>query len=153
MAKFANPRKEFNFSIQISPDPINPFLFQKVQIPDAEIEEVKHGDTNHDIKTAGRVSYGKIVCEKLLPSNQGDSYMWSWFDGCQSAILGGGLPPEIYKKVITIVEMAEDGATVLNTWVAQGVWPSSLPGAKHERTSSDNTIENVEFSVDKLTKV
>ena len=153
MAKFANPRKRFNFSIQISPDPINPFLFQKVTVPDADIEEVAHGDTNHDIKTAGRVTYGKIVCEKLKPSDLGDSYMWSWFDTCQSSVLGGGAPPQIYKKVITIVEMAEDGATVLNTWVAQGVWPSSLPGTELDRGSSENTIENVEFSVDKLTKV
>lgn len=153
MAKFANPRKRFQFSIQISPDPINPFLFQKVTIPDSDIEEVAHGDTNHDIKTAGRVTYGKIVCEKLLPSDQGDAYLWSWFDTCQSSVLGGGAPPQIYKKVITVVEFAEDGATILNTWVAEGVWPSSLPGTELDRQASDNTIENVEFSVDKLAKI
>jgi len=153
MAKFANPRKKFNFSIQISPDPINPFLFQKVTLPDAEIEEVAHGDTNHDIKTAGRVTYGKIVCEKLMSSGQSDNYLFSWFDTCQSSVIGGGAPPELYKKVITIVEFAEDGATILNTWIAQGVWPSSLPGIELDRQLSDNTIENVEFSVDKLMKV
>jgi len=153
MAKFANPRKKFNWSIQISPDPINPFMFQKVTIPDANIEKVGHGDTNHDIKTAGRVEYGDIVCEKLMPSDQGDAYMWSWFDTCQSSVLGGGAPPSIYKKVITIVEMAEDGATILNTWVAEGVWPASLPGQEKDRQSSDNAIENVEFSIDKLTKI
>ena len=153
MAKFANPRKKFNFSIQISPDPINPFLFQSVTLPDADIEEDTHGDTNHDIKTAGRVSYGKIVCEKLLPSNQGDAYMWSWFDTCQSSLLGGGAPPDIYKKIITIAEMAEDGATVINTWLAQGVWPSSLKGLELSRSESGNTIENIEFSIDKLSKV
>jgi len=153
MAKFANPRKRFNFSIQISPDPINPFLFQKVTMPDADIEEVPHGDTNHDVKTAGRVTYGKIVCEKLLPSNQGDAYMWSWFDTCQSSLLGGGAPPDIYKKVITVVEMAEDGATILNTWVAEGVWPSSMPGTEFDRQASDNTIENLEFSIDKYSKI
>jgi len=153
MAKFANPRKKFNFSIQISPDPINPFLFQKVTTPDADIEEVPHGDTNHDIKTAGRVTYGKIVCEKLMPSDQGDAYLWSWFDTCQSSLIGGGAPPDIYKKVITIVEFAEDNVTVLNTWLCQGVWPSSMPGVELDRLASDNTIENVEFSVDKCGKV
>ena len=153
MAKFANQRKKFNCTIQISPDPINPFVFQKVTLPDAEIEEVAHGDTNHDIKTAGRVTYGKIVCEKLLPSSEGDAYMWSWFDTCQSSLIGGGAPPQIYKKVITVVEMAEDGATILNTWVAEGVWPSSLPGTELDRQASDNTIENIEFSVDTLAKV
>jgi phage tail-like protein len=153
MAKFANPRKKFNWSIQISPDPINPFLFQKVTLPDADIEKVAHGDTNHDIKTAGRVTYGEIACDKLLSSSQGDAYMWSWFDTCQSSVLGGGAPPDVYKKVITIVEFAEDGATVLNTWVASGVWPASISGQELDRSSSDNSIEHIEFSIDKLTKV
>lgn len=153
MAKFANPRKKFNFSIQISPDPLNPFLFQKVTLPDAEIEEVLHGDTNHDIKTAGRVTYGKIVCEKLMSSNASDNYMWSWFDTCQSSILGGGAPPAIYKKVITIVEFAEDNATVLNTWISQGVWPSTMTGLDLDRQSSDNSIEKIEFSIDKFNKI
>ena len=153
MAKFANPRKKFNFSIQITPEPINPFLFQKVSIPDAEIEETAHGDTNHDIKTAGRVTYSKLVCEKLMPSDEADNYMWAWFDTCQSSLLGGGAPPDQYKKIITIVELAEDGITVLNTWLAQGVWPSSLPGHELDRMASDNSIENVEFSIDKLSKV
>lgn len=153
MAKVANPRKKFNFSIQISPDPINPFLFQKVTLPDADIEPVPHGDTNHDIKTAGRVTYGNLVCEKLSVSDQGDSYLWNWFDTCQSSTLGGGAVPEIYKKVITVVEFAEDGATVLNTWVATGCWPTSMPGLELDRNLSENTIENVEFSVDKFTKI
>lgn len=153
MAKFANPRKKFNWSIQISPDPINPFLFQKVTMPDADIDETAHGDTNHDIKTAGRVNYGKLVCEKLSPSDQGDAYMWSWFDTCQSSVLGGGAPPDIYKKVITVVEFAEDGATILNTWICEGVWPSSMPGIELDRATGENTIENVEFTIDKLSKV
>lgn len=153
MAKVANPRKRFNFSIQISPDPINPFLFQKVSLPDAEIEEALHGDTNHDVKTAGRVTLGKMICEKLMVADQGDSYLWSWFDTCQSSLLGGGAPPDIYKKVVTVVEFAEDGVTVLNTWIATGCWPSSLPGHELDRMSSENTIENVEFSIDQYTKV
>lgn len=153
MAKFANPRKKFNFSIQISPDPLNPFLFQKITLPDAEIEQVLHGDTNHDIKTPGRVTYGNIICEKLMSSSASDNYMWSWFDTCQSSILGGGAPPAIIKKVITIVEFAEDNATVLNTWVCQGVWPSVMTGLDLDRQSSDNSIEKIEFSIDKFNKV
>lgn len=153
MAKFANPRKRFNFSITITPDPINPFLFQKVALPDIEIEPVAHGDTNHDIKTPGRVSYGNIVCEKLLPSNVGDSYMWSWLDACQSSVIGGGSPPAAIKKVLTIEEFAEDGSTILNTWIATGAWPCRIPGSELDRNSSDNTIENVEFCIDKLQKV
>lgn len=150
MAKFSNPRKVFNWSMQISPDPINPFMFQKLSMPDAEIEQTAHGDTNHDIKTPGRVSYGNLIAEKLKPSDAGDAYMWSWFDTCQSSMIGGGAPPAIIKKVITVVELAEDGATVLNTWICQGVWPSKINGQEYDRNSSENVIETIEFSVDKL---
>lgn len=153
MAKFANPRKVFNWSIQISPDPVNPFMFQKVTMPDAEIEQTAHGDTNHDIKTPGRVTYGNIIAEKLQPADMGDAYMWSWFDTCQSSLIGGGAPPEIIKKTITVVEMASDGATVLNTWLCFGVWPSKINGQEFDRNSSDNVIETIEFSVDKMNRI
>ena len=153
MAKFANPRKRFNFSITINPDPINPFMFQKVVLPDAEIEKVLHGDTNHDIKTPGRVTYGDIVCEKLMPADSPDNYMWSWFDSCQSSMIGGGAVPDAIKKTITIVEYAENGATIINQWIALGVWPCRLPGSDRDRNSSDNSIENVEFCIDKLNKI
>lgn len=153
MANFANPRKKFNFSIQIIPDGLNPFLFQKVSLPDAEIEQDAHGDTNHDIKTAGRVSYGNITAEKLMASNNGDTYMWAWFDSCQSSTIGGGLPPSLYKKTIEIVELAEDGAKQLNRWLAVGVWPCKINGQEFDRGSSGNSIETIEFCIDKLTKV
>jgi phage tail-like protein len=152
MAKVANPRKVFNWSIEIIPDPINPFLFQKVDLPDTEVEQVSHGDTNHDIKTAGRVSYSNIKAEKLMLSNQGDTYMWGWIDTCQSSVLGGGAVPDIYKKILLITELAEDGTTPLNIWTAIGAWPCKVNGWSLDRLKSENSLENLEFSIDKLTK-
>lgn len=153
MAKFANPRKKFNWSIQITPDPINPFLFQKVDGLESSITQDEHGDTNHNIKTAGRVEYSNIRAEKLMSSRSGDNYMWSWFDTCQSSVIGGGAIPDIYKKIITIVELAEDGVTVLNTWIAQGVWPTKVNSSDFDRGDSGNAIETIEFSIDKLQRV
>ena len=153
MAKFTNPRKKFNWSIQIVPEAINPFMFQKVGLPDIEIDQDTHGDTNHDIKTAGRVKYSNLTAEKLLPSNTSDTYMWSWIDSCQSSLIGGGLVPDQYKKTIEVTEMAEDGVTQINRWIALGVWPSKINGLELSRTESGNTIESIEFSVDKLTKL
>ena len=153
MAKFANPRKKYNWSIQITPDPINPFMFQKVTNPDVEIDKVAHGDTNHDIKTAGRVSYTDLVAEKLLPAASSDRYMWSWLETCQSALLGGGAVPDVYKKTAYVIEYAVDGVTELNRWMVEGVWPCKINGQEFDRSSSDNSIESVEFSVDKFYKV
>ena len=153
MAKFANPRKKFNWSIQITPDPINPFLFQKVDMSESTITQDEHGDTNHNIKTAGRVEYSNIKAEKLMSSSQGDNYMWAWHDTCQSSIIGGGAIPALYKKTIVVTEMAEDGATVLNTWQAFGVWPCKITPSEYNRGDSGNSIETIEFSVDKLSRL
>jgi phage tail-like protein len=153
MAKFANPRKKFNWSIQVVPESINPFLFQKVTLPDSEITADAHGDTNHDIKTAGRVSYSNLTAEKLMPSDKNDTYLWAWHDVCQSSVIGGGLPPALYKKTIEVVEFAENGVTQLNRWQFLGVWPTKINGLELARGESGNSIESVEFSVDKVLKL
>lgn len=153
MAKISNPRKVFNWSIQIIPDPINPFLFQVVKLPDYTVDQVKHGDTNHDIKTAGRAEVSNMTAEKLMKSNESDTYMWGWINACQSILLGGGSIPDIYKKSAKITELAEDGSTVINTWEASGLWPCKVNGHSLDRMKSENTLENIEFSVDELEKV
>ena len=153
MANFANPRKKFNFSILVSPVTTNPFLFQKVTTPDVEIEADEHGDSNHNIKTAGKVSYSNIMCEKLQPSRSADNYMWNWAEECQSSILGGGSTPFQYKRRVEIMEYAEDGITEINRWIAYGCWPTKINGLDLNRAESGNTIESFELSVDKLTKI
>jgi phage tail-like protein len=149
-ANFANPRKKYNWSIGIVPVPINPFLFQKVDGLESSITQDEHGDTNHNIKTAGRVEHANIKAEKLMPSNASDTYMWDWHESCQSSLIGGGLVPTAYKKTIMITEFAEDGVKVLNTWTAFGVWPCKINSSEYNRGDSGNAIETVEFSVDEL---
>lgn len=153
MAQIKNPRKQFNFSIQIAPLPINPFLAQKVEIPEITIEKVSHGDTNHDIKTAGRVTYGDLMIEKLETTSGADNYFYDWAASCQDVIIGGGLVPDQYKRIVTVTELAEDGTSVLNTWVAIGAWPSKINGQSLDRLSSNNTVESISLSVDKLEKL
>tara|TARA_R110000772_G_scaffold149660_2_gene260367 strand:- start:556 stop:1017 length:462 start_codon:yes stop_codon:yes gene_type:complete len=153
MAKISNPRKKFNFTIQIPSAPLPPFLVQNVEIPDREIESVEHGDTNHDIKTGGRIKIGNITLEKIATTTGSDSYFEDWMATVQDAITGGGLAPTLYKKTILITELAEDGTTALNIWTAEGCWPTKRNGISLDRTESDNTIESVELSVDRLTKL
>ena len=52
-AKVKNPRKVFLFSVSFPKHPINPYLCQKVTLPDIEIDQVTHGDFNRDVITAG----------------------------------------------------------------------------------------------------
>lgn len=153
MAQISNPRKRFNFSIQIVPDPINPFLAQKVTIPEINLDATAHGDTNHDINTAGRISYGKVIIEKISTTSGADNYFFDWMYSAQDPIIGGGLSAPLYKRVVNIQELAEDGVSVLNTWVCFGAFPTKINGLELDRLSSENTIESVELTIDKIEKL
>lgn len=153
MAQISNPRKQFNFSIQIALLPINPYLAQEVDIPEITIEQVAHGDTNHDIKTAGRVQYGNVGIRKIMTTSGADNYFYDWAASCQDVIIGGGLLPSEYKRVVAVTELAEDGTSVLNTWILTGCWPTKINGQDLRRMSSDNTVESIDLSVDKIEKL
>lgn len=153
MAQVSNPRKQFNFSIQIAPQPINPFLCQKVTVAEVSLDVTSHGDTNHDINTAGRVKVGKVTIEKIMTTSGADNYFFDWLYSAQDPIIGGGLIPDDYKRILTITELAEDGTSALNTWVCIGAFPSKINDMELSRVSSDNTIEKIELTIDKIEKL
>ena len=153
MAKIKNPRKKFLWSIQFVGMPINPYLFQKVDIPEKTIEQISHGDVNRDVKTGGRATIGNMTAEKLLTTSGSDTFIWDWMSSIADTTLGGGLTPEQYWKTILVSELAEDGSSVLNQWIMSEVWPTKLNGQSLERMSSDNSIETIEFSVGDIEKV
>lgn len=147
MANIANPHKKFQFSIFIFG--MNPFLAQKVFLADRELDIVEHGEGNHLIKTGGMIKFGNLRIEKLYNASLPDKLMWSWINLVQNEFTGGGFIPEVYKKAVQIQKLASDGATVINSWTYTGVWPQKINGIELDRLSSENTIENVEFCIDK----
>ena len=154
MAHIENPRKVFCWTIDFPAFPINPFLFQEGEIPEVEVDSTAHGDANYDVKTGGRKKFGDIVLKKLITTDpQGDTYFFDWQILVQDALTGGGLTPLGYKRTCIIKELAEDGISVINTWVCTGVWPKKISGQKQDRLSSDNTIEEITLSVDIVDKV
>ena len=153
VAKVKNPRKKFLWSLQFIKHPIEPYLFQSVDLPEVSIEQVSHGDINSDIKTGGRISVGNLTARKLETTSGSDTWMWDWMMSVQDLQLGGGLTPTQYKETVLVSELAEDGVSVLNQWVCDGVWPQKVNGQNLDRMSSDNTIEDIEFSVDSLEKL
>ena len=140
-AKVKNPRKTFLFSITFAKHPVNSYLCQKATVPDIEIEEVTHGDINRDVKTAGRVKIGS------------DTWAHDWLMACQDHLAGGGLVPSEYWETMTVNELAEDGKSVLNTWLLDEVWPKKIEGIEFDRTASENSIEHIEFSVGTCDKI
>lgn len=153
MAYIKNPRKVFNFSLQFAPTIFDPWLAQKVTLPDTDVDVVEHGDANYSIKTGGRVNYGTCTIEKLMTTTGADNWFWDWISSVQDSLIGGGLVPSLYKKILTITELAEDGSTPINTWVLEGVWPSKINGLPLDRLASDNTIETIELQCDRVSKI
>jgi hypothetical protein len=53
----------------------------------------------------------------------------------------------------TMLKPVEDGVSILNSWTCTGVWPCKVNGQDLDRMSSDNTLEDLEFSVDTCEKL
>lgn len=151
MANIANPRKQFNFSIFAAG--LNPFLAQKVTIPEMSIDVTEHGDTNFDVKTGGRKKYGSLMIEQIQTATGPDNWVDVWFSQVQDEFLGGGFLPQLYKRTITIEEYSTDGVTIINTHVCYGCWPSKRNGIELNRRGSDNTMKSLEFQVDQIQKI
>lgn len=146
MAKINNPRKNFNF--QVSIQGINPFLCQEVKLPDVDFDMVEHGDTNFDVKTAGRKKISQLTVEKIFPSDQTDNEIRNWSNQIQDTTTGGGALPSQYKRTVIVQQYAPDGVTVLDQWELDGAWPQKINGIAFNRRSSENTIQSIEFCVD-----
>jgi len=153
MAKISNPRKQFRFSIQFIGMPMNPWLVQDVDHPEIDTEQTSHGDVNYDVKTAGRTVVGNATISKIMTTSGPDNFIFNWKTQCQDQITGGGEVPDRYKKKVLVTEFAEDGVTIINTWIWEGCWPTKITGQTNTRTTSENTIESFELSVDVADKV
>jgi phage tail-like protein len=151
MAQITNPRKAFQFTIGVQG--LNPFLAQEVTSPDTEIEQVLHGDTNFDVKTAGRVKYGNLIINKISTAYGVDNFFWPWHYQIMNVFTGGGSPPPVFWKNLTIDEYAIDGQTVIGSFIMYNAWPTKLNGQSWKRMASENTIEQIEFAVERIQRL
>ena len=88
-----------------------------------------------------------------MTTSGADNYFFDWAYSVQDVMIGGGSPPDTYKRTILVKELAEDGTSVINTWVCEGAWPTKINGQKLDRKSSDNSMEKLELSVDRCEKL
>ena len=145
-AKVPNPRKVFLFGIFIQG--INPFLAQTVKLPDVENDIVEHGDTNFDVKTAGKKKVSMLTVSKLSPQEGPDLGIHEWMRRIQNTTQGGGQLPSLYKTTAMVVKYGADGITIIERHIFSGVWPQKINGVELSRMSSDNEITTIDFCVD-----
>jgi phage tail-like protein len=150
MAQVTDPKKAFQFNIFAAG--LNPYAAQSVDIPDFDIDIIEHGDTDHDVKTAGRIKYGNVKIEKLRPIGLADGWVWDWIQSIRNVDTGGGQLAREYKRNISIVQLSYDNITITDEWVCEGAWPSKLNGLNLSRVKSENSMETVELSIDRCRK-
>jgi tail tube protein gp19 len=143
-----NPAKQFQFRLALLG--LNPFLAQVVTLPDVEFEEVLHGQDVGDIKTAGKKRISSLMVEKLISSDFLDIEIWAWVESIGNETFGGGQLPIIYKKSCLVEQLSADGITSIKRYQCEGVWPRKINGIELSRTGTSNTIERIEFSVDRM---
>jgi phage tail-like protein len=151
MAQIANTRKVFQFVVEVAG--LNQFEVQTVELPEIEVEAVEHGDTNHSIKTAGRITTGDMTFEKVRPLPQTDKWAWEWLNTAQDPFTGGGSLPLNHKQIIIVKEMDTTQTTTINSWYLEGCWVKKVSQSKMDRMSSDNIIETIIFSVDRCKRL
>lgn len=154
MARISNPQKNFNFDVKITASPFfNPFTVQECTTPDSKIDQVEHGETNHVIKTAGQVKFSNAKLKGILDADGPIDWVWDWLISVQNVDTGGGDIPAVYKKTLYVEYYDVDGRTVLQTEIWTGAWPCDLAGKNLKRIGSENIMNELEISVDKVTKV
>lgn len=149
MAQFANPRKSFNFTIEI--EGIEAASVQKITHPEAEIDRTPHGDTNYDVYTPGRRKTSVATLEKLKKADGIDNVFWDWLTTAQNDETGSGLLPSVVKKLVVVRELTPM-RTIAASWQWVGAWPTKVSESDNDRESSDNSKEIVELSVDRKVK-
>jgi phage tail-like protein len=151
MAKVPNPRKVFNFIVEI--DGIDQFEIQEVKLPDQTIDAVQHGDTNYTVKTGGLAHSGNMTFKKLMPVTNSDTWAWTWLSLVQDQYLGGGVLPSAYKRDIVLKEMDTTGLATVNRWQIDGCFPVKVSYNDMNRMASENMMESVELSVDRCRRI
>jgi hypothetical protein len=157
MAKIS-PRKVFQYSIEFPGFPYENFLCQEFQTADLEVEPVPHSEGVYDVKTAGRIKVGNLTLKNIMRAQAGSLetfFFWDWLNLCQDMYLGGGSEPMGtggYYRTVIVRELGVDGQTVINTHIFEEAWPTKINGLPLNRRQSDNTIETVELSVNRVNK-
>lgn len=152
MAQIEDPKKAFQFGY-LAPG-LNPYAVQQADIPDFDVEITEHGDLNYDVKTGGKMKFGDITLNNLRPVSAGigSNWVWDWIQSIVNVADGSIGNPIAYKQSHDIVQYDYDNITVTDRWRCFGVFPKKINGQKLDRTKSENSMENITLSVDRVIK-
>lgn len=151
IANPVNPRKKFAWTLEF--EGFEPALAQRVQIPGLTIEVAEHGAANILIKTGGMVKVADMEVNKLMHANKNDRWAYDWMKQVSDHEQGSMGVPTQYKRNGYVIFWQPNLSSVLEKYQIIGAFPKELEPEELERTSSDNIMERIVFSVDRIIKL
>lgn len=147
--KTINPRKVWRYAIEA--DGLETAYVQKVKQPKIEVKSAKHGDGPFAINTASRVDYGMLEFETLKPAESAGVWWKDWLALVVNLSNGQMGTPDVYKKVMSVVEYGADGITIIDRTMYTGVYPSDIDVAELDKLGDGNAIDKIKFFIDGVT--
>lgn len=146
-----NPHKKFAYKVEIYG--IDSFKVQKVKLPEFGTETAEHGVANIKIKTAGMHNAGDVELSNLWDFGKRNSFAYNWLRLASNPENGRiGIPSE-YKKDGYILQLDVDLNRVITKIGIFGCFPKSIDLDEFDSLSSENTMEKLVLSCDRIAYV
>lgn len=146
MNKIAKPAKNFCYFISING--FDQALCQSVDIGEFERTKNIHGNGDRDRKTPGKLVIPDITIEKLVPSDFGDPFFWTWFFSAYTNVA------DALTKDFVITQLDKPfgtpGAKPIRIWLVEGAWVHKFKPSKLGDMEDSNSIDVITLCCDNI---
>jgi phage tail-like protein len=136
------PRKKYAWALEMKG-----FIFahfQKCTMPEVEVEiaEFNSAGTLHARKTASRLKYNTIECEKMMVEEGADKAAYEWLRRVADANTGLGLLPDMYMMDVDLIHFNRMGVPI-DRWTLHGAFLCKLDYDDLEGGNKDDLMEKI----------
>jgi phage tail-like protein len=144
--KIASPLKPFCYVISLNG--FDQVLCQSIEIGEFERTKNIHGDGDTDRKTPGRKVVPDIVIEKLVPTDYGDPFFWTWFFSAYTSVA------DALQKDFIITQLDKPfgtpGAKPVRIWAVENAWVHKFKPGKIGDLEDGNSIDTITLACDDI---
>ena len=136
--------KRFNFLVEI--DGVSYAGFSTCSELSVEVANVQYSEGGRLIphKSPGRLTFADVTLERGATR---DRDLYTWMNDVVQVASGLGLPDNLYKRNLDIVQLDRDGST-MRRWSLYGAWPVKLVAGAWDASSDEALIESVTLTFD-----
>lgn len=136
--------KRFAFQVEI--DGVAYAGFSTCSELSVEVANVQYWEGGRLIphKSPGRLTFADLTLERGATK---DRDLYTWLNDVVQVAAGIGLPDNLYKRNLDIVQQDRDGST-MRRWSLFGAWPVKLVAGAWDASSDEALIESVTLTFD-----